>query len=151
MGTKHGTDRETLTLLFELSRATRCCQQEAVFCEDVTFVQFYILDLVEREGSMRLADLHKALFVEKSTTTRLIEPLIERGLLVKEKLPDDARAVGLALTSQGRELHARVGVCVGEFMEALDAAIPASKREEVYAGVRLLLSVLRDACATRCC
>jgi len=144
-------NREVLTLLFELCRATRCCQQEAVLCEDLTFIQFYTLDLVARPGGLKLAELHESLLVDKSTTTRLIAPLLERGYLVKQKLPEDARAVRLALTEAGRDIHARVWQCVGGFVEGLDAELPAGKREEVYASVRLLLSVLHRACGSRCC
>jgi len=38
-------DREILALIMGLSKAVRCCRQDEVFCEDVTFTQFLILDL----------------------------------------------------------------------------------------------------------
>jgi DNA-binding MarR family transcriptional regulator len=144
-------NRELLTLLFELCRASRCCQQEAMLCEDLTFIQFYTLDLVARADGMKLAELHEALLVDKSTTTRLLEPLLTRGYLRKQKLPSDARAAGLKLTAAGRKIHARVGECVGDYLAGLESEIPSGQRAEVYAAVRLLLSVLQGACGSRCC
>ena len=63
-----GNGRQMISLLAELSQALRCCQQEAVFCENVTFTQFFILDVVESKRKIRLSDLHDILSVEKSTT-----------------------------------------------------------------------------------
>ena len=144
-------NREFLTLLFELCRASRCCQQEAMLCEDLTFIQFYTLDLVAQGDGMKLADLHEALLVDKSTTTRLLEPLLTRGYLRKAQLPSDARAARLTLTEEGRQVHARVGECVGGYLAGLDAEMPAGKRDEILAAVRLLLSVLQRACPSRNC
>ncbi|UCF56837.1 MAG: MarR family transcriptional regulator, partial [Deltaproteobacteria bacterium] len=68
------------SLMSELARAVRCCQQEAVFCENVTFSQFFILDMVAEKGKLKLSELHQILSVDKSTTTRLINPLVKQGL-----------------------------------------------------------------------
>jgi DNA-binding MarR family transcriptional regulator len=150
METTGALNREVLDLVFDLSRGTRCCQQEAVFCEDLTFLQFYTLDLVAQRENFPLAELREALQVEKSTATRQIEPLIERGYLLKAKLPADGRALGLRLTPAGCEVHVRVEKCVARFVGALDEALPADQRQEVYAAVRLLLAAVQTAAATRC-
>lgn len=144
-------NRDMLTLISELSRALRCCQQEAVFCENVTFSQFFILDAVAERGELRLADLHGILSVDKSTTTRLVNPLVNQGLVVRMRSNNDSRAINLKLTRKGREVHQRVWECLSGFMDTVEMNVPQEKRNEVYDAVRTFLSAMRNACATGQC
>ncbi len=106
------TNREMFSLLSDLSRAVRCCQQEAVFCENLTFSQFFILDLVAENGKLRLSELHRTLSVDKSTTTRLVSPLVKQGLVGREKSAQDSRAITLTLTKEGESVRKRVWTCM---------------------------------------
>ena len=145
-------NREMLTLISELSQALRCCQQEAVFCENVTFSQFFILDAVAERGELRLADLHGILSVDKSTTTRLVNPLVNQGLVVRVRSNNDSRAIILKLNRNGREVHQKVWECLSGFMDTVEMNVPQEKRSEVYEAVRTFLSAMRTACATdQCC
>lgn len=139
-------NRELLTLLFELSKTIRCSQQDAIF-KDITFQQFYILDLVAQKGRMRLSELHQALAVEKSTTTRLVEPLIRQRLILREKFPEDARAVDLRLTEKGAGMHGAVWDCVGMFLDSLERKIPKDKRKDVYEAVKIFINALQGNCS----
>ena len=86
-----------MDLIAQTSKAARIFQQESVFCEGLTFNQFLILDQVAKaRGELSLAQLHRYLEVEKSTTTRLVAPLVKRGLVEKRKSQRDARATVLA-------------------------------------------------------
>lgn len=102
-------DRTVLDLIARLGRATRLFQQESVFCENLTFSQYCILDQVDQGGGrLGLAALHQVLEVDKSTTTRLVKPLTRAGLLNRERSKQDSRAVELALTKDGAETLGRV-------------------------------------------
>jgi DNA-binding MarR family transcriptional regulator len=142
--------REVLSLISEVSRAVRCCQQEEVFCENVTFSQFFILDAVARDGSLELSELHKILSVDKSTTTRLVDPLVKQGLVVREKSSRDSRAVNLKLTKQGESVCQKVWACLSGFIDAVEKGIPEKRRGEVYDAVRTFLNATRNACAAKC-
>ena len=102
-------NRPLLDILFELVRALRIFQQEAEFCGGVTFAQFVILDLVDQAGgSLPLAELHGRLEVDKSTTTRLVKPLVSKGLVGRRRSRSDSRAVKLSLTPAGSDVLAQV-------------------------------------------
>ncbi len=103
------SDQGLLGLIAETAKATRIFQQESVFCEGLTFNQFTILDKVALAGGdLALARLHTFLEVEKSTTTRLVAPLIKKGLVAKKRSEMDTRAMVLRLTPQGWEARGRV-------------------------------------------
>ena len=145
------TNREMFSLLSDLSRAVRCCQQEAVFCENLTFSQFFILDLVAENGKLRLSALHKTLSVDKSTTTRLVSPLVKQGLVRREKLDQDSRAITLALTNEGESVRKRVWACISRFVDVIQTGIPEEKQAGVYEGVKIFLHAMRNACAAGPC
>src|SRR4030067_2999754 len=100
--------QEVFSLIGELSRALRCCQQEESFCLDLTLSQFFILHTIAGKTQIPLAQLHDILAVEKSTTTRMVGPLIRRGLIVQERAENDSRALNLRLTPQGVEIYERI-------------------------------------------
>ena len=143
-------DREILSIMTELSKAVRCCRQDEVFCEDVTYTQFIILDTVERNRTLNMAILHDALSVDKSTTTRLVAPLIKRNLIVRDKADHDSRAATLRLTEAGSAVHGKVWRCLLSFIRAVRNEIPQEKREEVLEGVRMFLTAMQNVSATRC-
>jgi len=138
------SNREMFSLLSDLSRAVRCCQQEAVFCEDLTFSQFFILDLVAEKGQLRLSELHKILSVDKS-------PLVKQGLVRRQKSNQDSRAINLALTKEGESARKRVWACISRFVDVIQAAIPQEKQAEVYGNVKIFLHAMQNACAAGPC
>jgi DNA-binding MarR family transcriptional regulator len=99
---------QLLEVFTGLAQATRCLRQDDAFCEGVTFHQFLILDVIAQNQKLKMADLHQHLGVEKSTTTRLVIPLIKKKLLQRRTDPDDLRAAYLALTKKGEEVQKNV-------------------------------------------
>jgi len=144
-------DRELLALIAGLGRAGRGLQAGEVFCAGVTFTQFFILDLVDRAGRLALSELHETLTVDKSTTTRLVAPLLQRDLLRSDRRPDDSRARELVLTASGSEVLGSVWGCVGRVMGEVRSAIPEAEREVVLDSVARFLRVLNDVCRPGCC
>lgn len=128
-----------------LSQVMRCCCRNEAFCEGVTFHQFMILDAVAKEKELHMADLHKLLSVEKSTTTRLVNPLIKKGLLRRDTAAHDSRAAKLTLTSKGRETHKKVMVCLTNFFQKVLGNIPAKKRTDVLESVKIFITAIKNS------
>ncbi|MBU1964580.1 MAG: MarR family winged helix-turn-helix transcriptional regulator, partial [Proteobacteria bacterium] len=123
--------REIMEIFMGLAREIRCCSRDEAICQDVTFHQFIILDAVAKKGELGLAELHGILSVEKSTTTRLVNPLIRKGLLKRDRAAHDSRAAKLTLTEEGRETHRRVWLCLGDFFQNITRQIPEAQRKRV--------------------
>ncbi|MBU3931806.1 MAG: winged helix DNA-binding protein [Proteobacteria bacterium] len=144
--------RELLEIIMGLSREIRCCSRDEAICRDVTFHQFIILDAVAKKGELGLAELHGILSVEKSTTTRLVNPLIQKGLLKRDRATHDSRAARLTLTEEGRETHRRVWLCLAGFFQNITRHIPEAHRKTVLESVRVFTEAMRKAAvACRCC
>jgi len=140
--------RELISLIVDMSKTLRCCQQDAEFCEKITLNQFYILDLIAKEKQLKLSDLHELLAVEKSTTTRLVEPLVQLQLITREKSSEDSRALELKLTSGGERTHEIVWRHLEEFISSVEANIPEGRTDEVYEAVEMFLKAIKSACKT---
>jgi DNA-binding MarR family transcriptional regulator len=144
--------REIMEIILGLAREIRCCSRDEAICQDVTFHQFIILDAVSKTGELGLAELHRILSVEKSTTTRLVNPLIQKGLLKRDKAMHDSRAARLTLTEEGRETHRRVWLCLGDFFQNITRQIPEGQRKGVLESVQMFTGAMRRAAvACRCC
>ena len=136
-------DKEILSIIGELTKAVRCCRQDGICCEDISFTQFTILDTIAGCRTLDMSMLSEVLAVDKSTTTRLVAPLLMRNLVVKEKSRKDLRMVILKLTKEGRTAHERIYQCLVSFVRAIQAEIPDDKKETSIEGIRIFLNALQ--------
>ncbi len=143
---------EFMDLFIGLSQATRCCRQDTAFCEDVTFHQFVILDAVGKNKGLNISDLHRILSVKKSTTTRLVNPLISKGLLKREKSNLDSRAFVLTLTEDGRNIQQKVQLCLDDFFHKVASNLPVDKRDNILQAVQIFINAIKNAAGVcDCC
>ena len=123
----------------------RCCCRDEAFCEGVTFHQFMILDAAAKVKELNMSDLHQILSIQKSTTTRLVNPLIKKGLLRRDKADHDSRAVKLTLTKEGIETHKRVYLCLMDFYQKVTNNIPKKKKAEVLECVNIFINAIKNS------
>ena len=138
-------NRDVLSLVSELCQVVRYCRQDAIFCEDVTFTQFLILDEVAKKEKLKMLELHQILAVDKSTTTRLVNPLVRQGLIDRKISDHDSRAVNLILTPAGRKVHRKVWLCLEGFVGAIEGRSPEKKRKLVYEAVKLFIDAVKKS------
>lgn len=134
-----------------LVTSLRIFQNETVFCEDVTFSQFSILNYVCRTGILEMSELHSLLSVEKSTTTRLVEPLIKKGYLEKIRSNHDSRIIELHLTTDGKKVHQDVWNCISDFMFHMNQSIPDDKKDEVLGAIEIFINSIEKCCKPVVC
>jgi DNA-binding MarR family transcriptional regulator len=135
---------ELMEIFSGLSQVTRCCRQDEAFCEGVTFHQFMILDAVAKHKELNMSDLHKHLSVEKSTTTRLVSPLIQKKLLKRETATHDSRAVKLLLTKKGEDVHSKVWSYITDFFRKVMRNIPEKKADVVLESVKTFIEAIKN-------
>lgn len=75
---------------------------------DLALTEWRVCAALNRSPHQRLSDLAVNTSSDASTLSRTVDGLLQRGLLVRERSPDDARAVALALTPEGHALTERV-------------------------------------------
>ena len=97
---------------------------------------------LSREPELSQAALGQRLRLEKSTVSRLIGQLRERGWVARTRDPVDGRVVRLHLTEQGRAVAAQVAAARSAHFAHLTERIPAGERDAVVRAFRVLVQAL---------
>jgi DNA-binding MarR family transcriptional regulator len=82
--------------------------RDRICCHDVSVTQCYALETLVEHGPMRLSALAERLFLDKSTTSRVVATLVKKGYVEQREDARDRRATTLSVTRQGRGLCARI-------------------------------------------
>jgi DNA-binding MarR family transcriptional regulator len=133
-----------------LVRRFAVSERADVSCCGMTVAQAATLDVLAREGPLRLGALGRQLGISPSTLTRNLHRLEERGLLERTPDPDDARASRVRLTETGSRAAGEVEAQQVRFaLQVLDG-LPPQRRAATLSGLDDLLRAIREA-TERCC
>src|SRR5215510_10529770 len=80
--------------------------------------QAEVLRVLQDHEPLSLIALGDLLVCETGSPSRLVQGLVEDGLVERLPSPTDKRMVTLSLTNQGREMAAKVGALESEFYTA---------------------------------
>lgn len=83
-------------------------ERELVREHELSVVEYTVLDALSRQDGwhMRISQLARAAALSPSATTRLVNRLEDRGLLVRVLCADDRRGIYTEVTEKGQELLA---------------------------------------------
>jgi DNA-binding MarR family transcriptional regulator len=73
-----------------------------------SFSQVMVLETLHRAREMRMTELANFLGLSKANATGLIDRLVARGLVRRERSETDRRVVNVSLTPEGRKAAARL-------------------------------------------
>lgn len=84
--------------------------QETDIWEELSMREYDVLYTLSKcDGPVRLGSLRDGVLLSQPALSRLVDRLVERGLVSRQDDAADRRAVGLELTEAGRELQRRIG------------------------------------------
>jgi DNA-binding MarR family transcriptional regulator len=103
-----------------LLRVIQFRDRDRACCYDVSVSQCYALERVVDSGGLTVNDLAGALYLDKSTASRIANSLVDKGYLGRARDPDDGRVVRLVATPAGTALCRRIGAeTADEYAELL--------------------------------
>lgn len=100
-----------------------------------------ILLALMREGSLSHAELASFVGVKGPTLTHHLDGLEERGIIRRERLPENRRTQMASLTSKGEALFTRLR----KVAQAYDARLRRALTEKELAELRRLLQKMADS------
>ena len=109
--TQEELERDALELHEALTALVRLYQfrdRNGICCEDVSVTQCYTLNAIVRLGSPTLGELAGEMYLDKSTTSRVVDSLARKGHARRVEDPADRRTVRIESTPEGRTLVERV-------------------------------------------
>jgi MarR family transcriptional regulator, 2-MHQ and catechol-resistance regulon repressor len=125
---------ELYRALSELARRYQFRNRDEVCCYGLTVSQCYALQTLVREPltSGALAD---SLGLDISSTTRLVDQLIRKKLVLRKRSAEDARVKTIEITDAGRKLMSRIegdlANVVGEALKGLPVEVQRALPEVI--------------------
>jgi DNA-binding MarR family transcriptional regulator len=92
----------------DLVRVYQFRDRDRICCHDISVTQCHALETLVEHGPLRLGDLTQRLFLDKSTTSRVVRTLVRKGYVEQHTDASDGRATALSATRSGRHLCARI-------------------------------------------
>ena len=122
----------------DLVRVYQFRDRDRICCHDVSVTQCHALEMLVQHGPLRLGALADRLFLDKSTTSRVVSTLVKKGYV--EQRPDEAdgRATALHPTASGRRLCERIIADLVEQQQQLLQDLDPGIREGVVDVIRRL-------------
>ncbi|MCR9173249.1 MAG: MarR family transcriptional regulator [bacterium] len=108
----------------------------------LTLPQFNILRILRGAGTEITVNTVKDRMIEKSpNTTRLMDKLIDKGLISRTRCSDDRRVVFVKITQEGLDLLSKIDV---KFEDEGGKFVPKQLSDEDAEKLSDLLDILRD-------
>ncbi len=98
-------------------------------------------ELFRRDGGTQ-TELANILRLEKSTVSRLVKHLQAKGWVLRERDPDDGRAIRLRLTETGKRLAGQVAMARAAYFASIVEGIPVADRDNVIAAFQTVVNAL---------
>jgi MarR family 2-MHQ and catechol resistance regulon transcriptional repressor len=111
LATDRDLDRDARALqaaVADLVRVYQFRDRDRICCHDISVTQCHALEALVEHGPMRLSELTERLFLDKSTTSRVIGTLVKKGYVEQRPDTTDGRATALHPTARGRRLCERI-------------------------------------------
>lgn len=128
--------------LSDLIRVYLFRDRDRICCYDVSVTQCYALDALVSETGMTMNSLAAHLYLDKSTSSRVVDALERKGYVKRSTHPDDGRSIRLNVTSNGRTLHSRIVAGILREEADLLSDFPPEVRRSM---IRLLTRLARAA------
>lgn len=94
--------------LSELVRVYQFRDRNRICYYDISVTQCYAISVLIANGAMTLNELAAKLYLDKSTASRVVDSLEQKGYVTRLVDPQDARARVLEATKKGKALHSRI-------------------------------------------
>jgi MarR family 2-MHQ and catechol resistance regulon transcriptional repressor len=82
--------------------------RDRICCHDISVTQCYAMETLVRLGSRTLNELATEMYLDKSTTSRVVATLERKGYVVRQPHPRDKQSILIDLTTSGKRLQARI-------------------------------------------
>lgn len=106
------TQRSPGRMLRRLEQHVKTLLERRFAVEDVTVTQWIALKVVRDGAISNPGELARELNITSGATTRLIDTLEERGLMLRDRSAEDRRVVGLKVTDAGEAMVLKIAPIV---------------------------------------
>lgn len=126
-------------LIHQLLRAMESSDRETCACHDVTHLQGMVLVEIANNQPLNMQQLAQSMQLAVSTMSRVVDKLVNAGLIDRQPDKDDRRVVQCTLTEAGQDTAGQLKDCYDEFFDKLVDNIPPDDLSGFLSGLRILV------------
>lgn len=124
--------RRVIDLLQTVMDGAECADKKnPSCCDSLSTQEIRVLRTIGREKCCIMSGLAGAIRLSLSSVTGLIDRLVEKKLVCRDRSNDDRRVVQVELTDEGRELHQAASEGRLEFARDLLKTLSAEEQESL--------------------
>ena len=135
-------DKETIALFCEklqqLERNLAWCLKNETECCGVSMAQCQSLLEIAKQEETSVGEVASNLGLDTSTLSRMINNLVNLGLVNRVLNPEDRRYVSLTLTDHGKKVCGLIETSISNYIVKIFESIPVEKQQQVVDSVALL-------------
>jgi DNA-binding MarR family transcriptional regulator len=94
---------QSLIALRRILRASEIYGRKLANAAKLTAVQFRVLQIVAERGHSTATEIARRMRVSQATVTSLVDKLVKRGMVTREKSLSDRRQINILISERGRE------------------------------------------------
>lgn len=117
--------------VYQLAKLYQYCDRVCLTDLGVGATQGYALLSLPPVGSMTMNDLSSALGLANSTTTRIVDQLVRKGLTRRKADSGDRRIVQVELTARGQEMQRTLDKTLQDFFRQALREIPEDEHSMI--------------------
>lgn len=144
---------EVKRLIYQLVKNNESCDRISVARYGVTSSQGYTLLSLPDDGTLSMNELSKAMGVDNSTMTRMVDQLIDKALVHRNPDEKDRRQVRIGLTAKGDELREHLEQALQSLYKEALGEIGEEERLTIINGLKRLNEVFAksiESCGEKC-
>ncbi len=119
---------EARRVMDQISKNNRIYEESCVAFFGVTSSQGGTLLSLPLNTTLKMNELSSAMGVDNSTMTRMVDQLVEKGLVLRKADEKDRRLVQIGLTPAGQKLYKELAAALDKFYQDSLDQIPAKER-----------------------
>ena len=133
---------EVLDIIFQWDKALRTLERRFNKEFDLTLNQCRLILYIHDKNYVELSQVHKWLNIDKSTTTRMIRPLLVNGFIDKFYQFGDKRKIYLKISEKGLDSVLDIKKEFDQLAMNSLVKVPAGKRDFTFQTVRDFLKIM---------
>jgi DNA-binding MarR family transcriptional regulator len=141
-------------LVDKIAKNNRVYEEACITFFGVTTSQGGTLLSLPLDNTLKMNELSNIIGVDNSTMTRMIDQLVEKGLVTRRTGEKDRRQVQIGLTPEGRKLHQELAGALEKFYQDSLERIPENERAAIKSSLETVNAAIGkglEECCKRYC
>ena len=136
--------KNTYELILKLKHFCHCNERKiSTYCQ-INLAELKGIKAMGRDEAITCSDFSKRINLSPSRSSRIIDNLVKKKLLLRKTREDDRRSILLYLTKKGWELKENIAQEEKKFEQLLAAQLSDADIEIIKKGLKLLEKVMKN-------